>query len=521
MVILVAEKASADEVARLAGARFGANTVIVDASDDTPARAVTRARAANGGAPLAYVARGDAEALEAIEAGADEALAMPRVDAHHVNLLVDRAAQRAALRRAQENERTSAVQSEKLAALGTVVAGVAHEINNPLAAVLLTTELLKNMLGPLFEAATEVTRLASQHRAIQAEEIARVASLVSGGARLVEGRQVLDELTGLGETIASVVRDLRIFARSDANESPQIVNVTDLIEQVLRIVGREITVRGHIERDYGSNLPAVVVPRSRIVQVLTNILVNAAHAIHEIPRPVHRVRITVRADAEAVAISISDTGPGIAPEALDRIFDPFYTTKREGAGTGLGLSISRSILRRLGGDLVVESVHGVGASFIALIPLPQREALREAFRHSSPSARMPLATARRISVLVVEDDDRLLRIYPRILRDRFDVLVATDGQEAIDLLSSGSEVDVVVTDVAMPEVDGKQFYGWLSEQRPELARRTIFVSAAAGDPRYAEFFARVQNPSLEKPVSREGLLGAIDDVLRAEPPLRA
>ena len=442
MVILTPDQSSADEMATLTVDRYEASSlVIVPACGLTAWEAVAEARAAHGGAPLGVLARSDADALEAIGAGADEAIYLRALDAHHVHLLLDRTAQRASLRRTKENERTSAVQSEKLAALGTVVAGVAHEINNPLAAILLSTELVRSILGPLFDLGAEVTRLAEQDRPVTPGEMEQLAILANTGGPPREGRELLDELTSLAETIAAVVRDLRIYARSEENESPQLVNVTDLIEQVLRIVGREITSHGNLERDYGSDLPPLVVPRSRVVQVLTNVLVNAAHAIRETPRAVHRVRITVRADGEAVAISVSDTGPGIAPDAVERIFDPFYTTKREGAGTGLGLSISRSILRRMGGDLVVESVHGVGATFVALIPLPPREALREAMRRSSPSTRTTSTRARRLSVLVVDDDEHLLRIYPRILRERYDVLVAEGGQEAIDLLSTGSEVD--------------------------------------------------------------------------------
>jgi C4-dicarboxylate-specific signal transduction histidine kinase len=141
MVIVVPDGASAEGVARLATGRLAANVVVAPAGL-TAAQTIAKTREAHGGEPLGYLARSDADAHEAIDAGADEAMHLPGLDAHQVVVFLDRTAQRASLRRAAENERTSVVQSEKLAALGTVVAGVAHEINNPLAAVLLSTEML-------------------------------------------------------------------------------------------------------------------------------------------------------------------------------------------------------------------------------------------------------------------------------------------------------------------------------------------------------------------------------------------
>jgi two-component system NtrC family sensor kinase len=508
MVILVPDGALADRVTH--AGRSHPITVVVVAAGITPAEAVEKARGEHGGAPLGFLARSEADALAALVAGADEAMTLPGCDLQHVLTLLDRTSQRAGIRQARENERSSVVQSEKLAALGTVVAGVAHEINNPLAAAMLTTELLKNRLGPVFQAVADLDEIVAQRRAASSVELAEIVTRARAGAAAREGKEVLGELMGFIETIAAVVRDLRIYSRSDDNEAPQVVNLTDLIEQVLRIVGREVTSHGLLERDYGSDLPLLLVPHSRVVQVLTNVLVNAAHAIREVERPVHRVRISVRSDAEAVALSVSDTGPGIPPESVERIFDPFFTTKRVGSGTGLGLAISRSILRRLGGDLVVESVHGVGATFIAIIPLPRREALREASRRTTvPHHARAL---RRASVLVVDDDARLLRLYPRILGEHYDVLVASDGQEAIEMLSSGSVVDAVITDVQMPEVDGRQLYAWLLEQKPDLARRTMFVTSSA-DAHQLDVLRQTGRPGLEKPLRRADLLEAIERVL--------
>lgn len=507
MVVLVPDPASADLLARGAGSR-SVVVLVVDAGRPVE-EAIAKARKEHGGTPLGLLAASEAEALGAIAAGADEAMVLPDLEPPRVLTLLDRTAQRASLRREWENERSSVVQSEKLAALGTVVAGVAHEINNPLAAALLSTELLKNRLGPVFGAVVELKELAARGRAATSEELSTLVAGARAGAAAVEGKQVLDEVMGFIETIAAVVRDLRIYARVDDDDPPDLVNVTDLIERVLRIVGRELTARAAIERDYGDDLPLIVVPRARLVQVLTNVLINAAHAIREVERPLHRVRISVRSDPEAVAVSVTDTGPGIPPESVERIFDPFYTTKREGSGTGLGLSISRSILRRLGGDLVVESVHGEGATFIAIIPLPKAEQLRAALGRSPvPESARP---ARRAAVLVVNDDAHLLRVYPRILGERYAVLLASDAQEAIDMLSSGSAVDAIVTDLQTREMDGRQLYAWLLEQRPDLAPRTVFVASAAE--MSPEFLKQVATRHLEKPLRREELFQAVEAAL--------
>ncbi|MDB4974727.1 MAG: Sensory box histidine kinase/response regulator, partial [Myxococcaceae bacterium] len=347
MVILVpdARWEAAIELALESRLKQQSWTVLVDPT--LPAAAVGRARRNYGGAALAYVARSEALALEALASGADEALCLAPEEAHRIIVLADRTEQRAALRVASEQQRNSTVQSEKLSALATVVAGVAHEINNPLAALCLSAEFLRGALGPAVEAAAQVVRLAGEKRTVAHEELAQVAAIASQGGRALEGKRVLDDLLDLVDSIAAIVRDLRIYAQSDEDEQPQLVHVTDLIDQVLRIAGTEITTRASVERDYGEDLPTLLIPRSRVVQVLTNILINAGHAIQEIARPVHRVRIAVRADEEAVAISISDSGPGIPPEAIERIFDPFFTTKRDGRGTGLGLSLPTRPAREL------------------------------------------------------------------------------------------------------------------------------------------------------------------------------
>src|SRR5262249_30737140 len=140
--------------------------------------------------------------------------------------------------------------------------------------------------------------------------------------------QNAEEMRRATATIKEVVKDLRVFAQTDDSELPQIVSIPEVVEHLLRLVGREIASMAVIERDFASDLPQVLAPQARLTQVLTNVLVNATHAMREMQRDVHRLRISARADEQAIALSISDTGPGIPADALERIFDPFFTTKR-------------------------------------------------------------------------------------------------------------------------------------------------------------------------------------------------
>jgi signal transduction histidine kinase/CheY-like chemotaxis protein len=519
LVLLVLDDEFAQALRALLASRpkTGDITSMVVTAKGAISAAVAPARADYPGCPLAVIARSEADVVEAIQAGADEAVALAEVDARALELLIERTRARATLRVAHASAHGDAAHAEKLAALGTVVAGIAHEINNPLSIVLMQLEVMRHLIEPLLQVYREIEVYNHSQRAILPRDVERLFAVGRTGAPATEALEVLLEMEQSVVRASEIVRDLRIYARADDNEQPELVDIPGLVEQVARIIEPQIRGRGHVERDYEPSLPILALPRSRIVQVLTNILVNAVQAINEVERSVHRIRISARSDGEFVALSISDTGPGIPPDVLQRIFDPFFTTKDTGKGTGLGLSISHSILRRLGGDLIAESVHGEGATFIALLPVPNRAEIHKVeqavARKKKRSA--PLRVMSRPTVLVVEDDDRLLRAYPRALHGHYDVIVAADGQEAIDLLLSGSHADAVLTDLTMPEVDGQQLFEWLSDHRPDLARKTIFVTAGARNESAKQFLEMHEHLVLEKPVTREALLAALDRVLRS------
>jgi len=518
-LLLVHEVALAEEISDLAHHRFrgGPVTLLIEVVDSRLEDRVRSEREQRGAIPIGCAVAREEECLDALRAGADEAIPLTLPDPRSIHALIDRTLLRASLRRHNERLSASIGHAEKLAALGTLVAGVAHEINNPLAAVALSVNAVELALDPLTQARSELERLAGLGRPVQPEELRSALRGVRGSAPSWDIHRAVDDITkGVG-AITEVVRDLRVFARVDEEAKPELVDVGDLLDQVLRIVRREIEQTAVLERDIAKDLPQLLVPRTRLAQVLTNVLVNAAHAVREVDRKVHRVRISARADDEAVAIVVSDTGPGIAPDDIDRIFDPFYTTKRQDLGTGLGLSISRSILRRLGGDMMVDSVHGDGASFVLMVPRPDQRALRKAGVIAGGTG--PSRASRRLSVLVVDTDEAMARAYGRALGDEHDVIIACDGEEAIELLQSGTDADVVLSELTMPGAGGPQLHSWLERERPALADRTLFVTSSSVDgPRLRALEERGLEV-LPKPISRDSLLEAIDRRTGAKPPM--
>lgn len=476
--------------------------------------AVADHRAIDPSAPIAVITEDEPQALAALASGADEVSVGTDVSAASLAVLADRAEARARLRAENHRLQASFAHSEKLVALGTLVAGVGHEINNPLSAVMLSVEVAHRRVVPLLQTAMDLSRARRSGEDTSAL-LERLDKLSQPERASRDALRIFEDIGSAADAIASIVRDLRVFARTDQEESPEPIDVEQLVDHAIRLVGREILQRGMIERDYAPDLPKLVIPRNRVTQVLVNVLVNAAHAIREVERPVHHVKITARADEDFMAIAISDTGPGIAPESLSRIFDPFYTTKRQELGTGLGLAISRSILRRLGGDLLVESVYGDGATFVCFLPIPSRDAPRE--RAKPSKTRSDTVPARHSSsVLLVDDDERMLRSYSLLLNPDYRLITALDGRDAIELLESGSTPDFAVIELDLPIADGTVLWHWLREHRPQLARHTVIVTGAASKEAFAEFLNDHPGPVLHKPVRGEELLQVLSELGHTE-----
>jgi signal transduction histidine kinase len=382
---------------------------------------------------------------------------------------------RAAHARRQEHQ-------DRMAALGTLAAGIAHEINNPLSFVIANLQFLEERLP----------------RQGGREPLADVDEM----------RAVLREALQGAERIRRIVRDVKTF--SNAGEERRVpVDVEQVLDSCLGMVANELRHRATVVRQY-CKAPLVLATHSWLGQVFVHLLLNAAHALPEGDADRHELRVHTRADDQGKAVvEIADTGDGIAPEARGRVFDPFFTTKPVGSGSGLGLSIVHGIVTALGGTIALESQQGRGT--VVRVSLPPAPTLDESRPAPSPATTGPAAfTTSQRRLLVVEDEPALARAFQRMLRGSHQVTVARGGREALELLRSGQRFDALLCDLLMPEMTGMELHEQVRAEFPGLERRIVFMTGGAFTSRAREFLDEVQNPYLAKPFDLQGVVGALE-----------
>jgi len=362
------------------------------------------------------------------------------------------------------------LEADRLTAMGVLSAGVAHEINNPLAYVLLNLEYLKRELPKV------------------GADAARVEALMV---------RVQDACHG-AERVAAIVRDLRTFARGEESGRKP-VNLETVIESALNIAQPELRLRARVERRY-QTVAAVDGNAGRLEQVFLNLLLNAAQAFSpESEAGENSIRISLFSRDDQVVAEVADNGPGIPPESLGRIFDPFFTTKPVGVGTGLGLPICRGIVQTHGGEISVHSKPGAGAIFRVTLPASK---LSPIVPHAAEPAQTDTSPRARGRVLVIDDESVVAHTLKVLLQSEHDLVVAESGAEALELLQREPplpQFDVVLCDLMMPGMTGMELFELIRREYPELAERVVFMTGGVSMPRVAEFLASVPNPKFEKP----------------------
>ena len=383
------------------------------------------------------------------------------------------------------------LQSEKMASIGMLAAGVAHEINNPAAFVLANIEALTGHMRLIEDKLRELPNADTAHAALS--------------NLLFEASAVLQESKEGMARIQRIVRDLGSFSHADEDVNVPI-SVNTAVESALTMLRNELKYRARVEQDLRASRP-VLASAPRLGQVFLNLISNAVQALEEANVKRNLVRVRSFDEGEYVVVEVSDNGPGIAPEAAPRIFESFFTTKPRGMGTGLGLPISLGIVRSLGGEIIVDNRPGEGATFRVRIPATV----------AAPAARTPLPevtpsrfTRRRI--LAVDDEALLLKAYRRMLCDAHELTTALGGHEALKLLENDARFDVVLCDLQMPEMSGMELHAAVMERNPALANRFVFVTGGAfsGDAR--RFLEEAVPAVIQKPFNVDDLLRLVDTI---------
>ena len=413
-----------------------------------------------------------------------------------------------------QKQQANLAQKERLASMGLLAASVGHEINNPLAYLLSNVESLVESL-PKVSLAAERCRSALGETAFAA--ILGDDAAPEPAALQVAAEQAREALDG-ARRIARISNVLSAFSRVDA-DALGFVDVGAALEGAITMAFNEIRFRTKLVRNI-EVLPVVWASEGKLSQVFLNLLINAAHAMDKIDAEGNCITVGAWADNGDLFVEVKDTGPGISPENVTRIFEPFFSTKGIGKGSGLGLSICRNIVSEFGGDIRVESKVGEGASFIVRLPVPSdAPEVRRVVPHSE-AARVPTLRGR---VLVVDDEAALRAVMARLLVEH-EVVTASSGNEAKSILENDQNFDIIVCDLMMPVVSGMDVHQWLVEHNPDLAKRMVFVTGGAFGPVAAEYLDAAGNTKIDKPFDNSEFIHVVSDRIREskrEPPTGA
>lgn len=357
--------------------------------------------------------------------------------------------------------------SERLASLGTLAAGLCHEINNPLASVMMNLEVA-------FDAVAAAEADAAGPRASR-----HTAAL----------RESLDDARDGALRIRNVVADMRAFAQPSPSSATTIAlaDVVDgAIKLVLPIVRQHASITRHVEA-----VPDVSGDAMRLSQVFVNLLMNAAQANLPGAAALHQIRVRVRPERGGAVVEIEDDGAGIPADVLPRIFDPFFTTKAPRGGMGLGLSICSGIIAAFDGEITVQSVVGVGSTFRVWLPA---STVAAPTRAATPLLEQTL----RGRVLIVDDEPIVTRALGRVLL-MHDVAACSSGSAALARLLAGDDFDVILCDISMPDMTGDALFDAIVRERPALASRFVFMTGSTMNDVLKTFLDRALRPVWWKP----------------------
>lgn len=371
----------------------------------------------------------------------------------------------------QKRLREQLVQTEKMAAVGQLVSGVAHELNNPLAGVMGYSQLLL-MQNDLDD----------------------------------KTQSYLNKICKESDRAKNIVNNLLTFARKHKPEK-KYLDINTILEQTIELRAYDLKVSNIlVKRKFDPQLTKTMADFNQLQQVFINIINNAQQAILD-SKGKGEIRITTERCGEMIRVIFEDTGPGIPKEILNKIFEPFFTTKGVGRGTGLGLSISYGIIQQHGGRIYARSTPGQGATFIIELPILQEEKTIPSQKEEKPKPL--LVKMEQKNILVIDDEQSILDILMNTLQQvGHQVDVASSGRTALSKVKA-SNYDLIITDIKMPDFDGRRFYQEVKKYNKDLAKKIIFTTGDLANPETQTFLEKSNQPCIPKPFNLEEVKQAV------------
>lgn len=386
-------------------------------------------------------------------------------------------------------------QADRLASMGMLAAGVAHEINNPLAYVLYNVDSLAQDLPRLSAVIQRCCRALRERLgdSVYAEIVQEDAELLEPSMLADAVERIREALEGT-ERIRAISRGLGTFSRVERADRT-CIDLRTPLDAAINMAYNEIRHRARLVRDF-CTVPSIWATEGKLSQVFLNLLVNAAHAIDEGDAKNNQITVRTWTEGSEACVAIADSGSGIPAENLERIFEPFFTTKSVGVGSGLGLSICRSIVLEFGGNLTVQSQAGKGTCFVVRLPAAKVASVQQSTESQPNVANASVVRGR---VLIVDDEEAIRNSMVRLLGRHHELVTTASGAEAREWLARDRDFDIILCDLTMPQMAGTDLHAWLRDRDPDLANRLVFMTGGAFTPNVTEYLTRVENVRIEKP----------------------
>jgi PAS domain S-box-containing protein len=385
--------------------------------------------------------------------------------------------------------------TDRLSSLGTLVASVAHEINNP----------LSYTLGNLTLAVSDLASLSERLPDAESREVV---------ARVLHS---LKDAEDGAHRVATTVKELRAFGRME-ERSQRAIDPRACVDWAIRLTGNQLLYQSRLLTSL-RDVPRVRANELKLSQVVVNLLTNALQALTG-EREENEVKVSTWTDELGRAvIEVEDNGRGMTSQVQSSIFEPFFTTKAPGHGTGLGLCICRGIVQSFGGEISVESALGKGSRFCVRLPACTPDAVEAGSAPAStpPPARVNLAPpGRRLKVLVVDDEPMIRSLVSKLLSNNYEVSCADGVRAALSHMNQSPDFNVILCDLMMPGESGIDFFAVVRRLYPDSVNRIGFITGGAVTPDTRRFLETAARPILNKPFNFESLLAFVQQLLEGQ-----